>query len=84
MLAGGEVFPARSIVAASDWHYGRRCDYLTDRLLCASRPFLDMYIYSILSHKGIPPKDVDIDSLIDEIRRIGRADLVLQNIEARA
>lgn len=59
---------------------GRRC-ILTDRLLCASQSFLSMYICSILVTRGIAPKDVDIDFLIDRIRATGRADLVLENIQ---
>ena len=52
---------------------------MTDRLLCASRSFLGMYIYSVLGHKGVKPSDIDVDLIIDEIRKTGRADLVLKN-----
>jgi len=38
-----------------------------------------MYIYSVLGHKGVKPSDIDVDLIIDEIRKTGRADLVLKN-----
>ena len=56
---------------------------MIDRLLCASQKYLEMYVFSILSHKGIPPKDIDINKIIDQIRLTGRADLVLANYGQR-
>lgn len=56
---------------------------MSDRILCASRPFMDMYIYSMLAQRDISPKDIDIEDIISNIRLTGRVDLVLSNIRAR-
>jgi len=56
---------------------------MTDRILCMSRPFLDAHIYHFLGERGIQPKDIDVDEIISEIRKTGRAELVLQKYGQR-
>ena len=44
---------------------------MTDRLLCMSRPFLDMYIIAIMRERGISLRDGDIDVIITQIQLTG-------------